>query len=105
MGRGRLLFYVTFQGGTAYLDIENLIDFDRDWVSELQSLVLQRGRLHPPSGSDYFLYPRGLFEKIPDFAVGRAGWDNWMIYHARKEGWKVVDATPSLMIVHQNHDY
>jgi type II restriction enzyme len=25
MGRGRLLFYVTFQGGTAYLDIENLM--------------------------------------------------------------------------------
>ncbi len=24
MGRGRLLFYVTFRGGTAYLDIENL---------------------------------------------------------------------------------
>ena len=24
MGRGRLLFYVTFQGGTAYLDINNL---------------------------------------------------------------------------------
>lgn len=24
MGRGRLLFYVTFKGGTAYLDIENL---------------------------------------------------------------------------------
>jgi len=24
MGRGRLLFYVTFNGGTAYLDIENL---------------------------------------------------------------------------------
>jgi type II restriction enzyme len=24
MNRGRLLFYVTFEGGTAYLDIENL---------------------------------------------------------------------------------
>jgi type II restriction enzyme len=24
MGRGRLLFYVTFKGGTAYLDIDNL---------------------------------------------------------------------------------
>ena len=24
MDRGRLLFYVTFKGGTAYLDIENL---------------------------------------------------------------------------------
>lgn len=25
MGRGRLLFYVTFEGGTAYLDVDNLI--------------------------------------------------------------------------------
>jgi len=24
MSRGRLLFYVTFDGGTAYLDIDNL---------------------------------------------------------------------------------
>ena len=87
------------------LDVDNLVDFNSDWVAELQSLVLQRGKLHPPSGSDYFLYPRGLFKDIPDFAVGRAGWDNWMIYHARKVGWKVIDATPSLMIVHQNHDY
>ena len=25
MDRGRLLFYVTFKGGTAYLDIDNMI--------------------------------------------------------------------------------
>lgn len=24
MSRGRLLFYVTFEGGTAYLDVDNL---------------------------------------------------------------------------------
>jgi hypothetical protein len=28
-----------------------------------------------------------------------------MIYKARKEGWAAVDATPSIMIVHQSHDY
>jgi hypothetical protein len=28
-----------------------------------------------------------------------------MIYKARSEGWAVIDGTPSLMIVHQNHDY
>jgi hypothetical protein len=28
-----------------------------------------------------------------------------MIYKARKEGWAVIDCTPSMMIVHQNHDY
>jgi hypothetical protein len=28
-----------------------------------------------------------------------------MIYKARKEDWAVIDCTPSIMIVHQNHDY
>ena len=32
---------------------------------------------------------------MPDFAIGRAGWDNWMIYHARQQGWPVIDGTPS----------
>ena len=42
---------------------------------------------------------------MPDFTIGRAGWDNWMIYKARKEKWTVIDCTPSVIIVHQNHDY
>jgi hypothetical protein len=42
---------------------------------------------------------------MPDFAIGRAGWDNWMIYHARQQGWPVIDGTPDVMILHQNHDY
>ena len=42
---------------------------------------------------------------MPEFAIGRAGWDNWMIYKALKNGWHVIDATPSLMVIHQNHDY
>jgi hypothetical protein len=28
-----------------------------------------------------------------------------MIFHARKSGWVTIDATPSIMIVHQDHDY
>jgi hypothetical protein len=28
-----------------------------------------------------------------------------MIYHARQQGWPVIDGTPSVMIVHQSHDY
>jgi hypothetical protein len=46
-----------------------------------------------------------MFLDMPDFAIGRAGWDNWMIYRALQEGCPVIDATPSLMIIHQNHDY
>jgi hypothetical protein len=50
-------------------------------------------------------FPRHLFTDVPDFAIGRAGWDNWMIYYARQQGWLVVDGTPSIMVIHQCHDY
>ena len=61
--------------------------------------------MHRPAGSDFFLFPRGCYAEVPDFAIGRAGWDNWMIYEARRQRWPVIDCTPSVMIVHQNHDY
>lgn len=87
------------------LDVTEPLDFTGDWQNRLQSTVHRRGVLHRPAGSDYFLFPHTCYVKIPAFTIGRAGWDNWMIYKARKEGWAVVDATRSVMIVHQNHDY
>jgi hypothetical protein len=86
-------------------DITEAIDFNGDWPEELRRVVAERGRLHGQTGSDYFIYPRACFQDIPDFAVGRAGWDNWMIYEARRQGWKLVDATPSITAIHQDHDY
>jgi len=87
------------------LDVRTSLDFSPGWVQRLQAEVKSRGRLHLPAGSDYFIFPRHLFTQIPDFAIGRAGWDNWMIYYARQQGWAVIDATPSLMVIHQEHDY
>jgi hypothetical protein len=87
------------------LDIQHKLDFNIDWQKELTSLLSLKGKLHPAAGSDYFVFPRACFTEIPPFAVGRAGWDNWMIFHARKQGCSVVDATQSIKIVHQNHDY
>jgi len=87
------------------LDQRSLLDFSNGWVSRLQADIRRRGRLHTPSGSDYFIFPRSLFTEMPDFAIGRAGWDNWMIYFARRQGWPVIDATPSILAIHQDHDY
>jgi hypothetical protein len=63
------------------------------------------GRLHSRGGSDYFIYPRECFMTLPDFTVGRAGWDNWMFYQARRKKWLTIDATPSIKAIHQDHDY
>jgi len=86
-------------------DITRPIEFDGDWVDRLRATVHSQGALHRPAGSDTFLFPKSCYQEIPGFAIGRAGWDNWMICKARTEKWPVIDCTPSVMIVHQNHDY
>ena len=85
--------------------MRGLLDFSPGWERRLEEDLSARGREHMPAGSDYFISPRALFAEIPDFAIGRAGWDNWMIFHARQQGWPVIDATPSITAIHQDHDY
>ena len=87
------------------LDMQTELEFTPGWEKHLRDDVLSRGRLHLPAGSDYFIFPRNLFTGMPDFAIGRAGWDNWMIYYASQQGWLVVDGTPSITVIHQDHDY
>ncbi len=90
------------------LEVDRLLDFSTKsggWEYRLREEVKRLGRLHRPSGSDYFVFPRSIFLEMPDFAIGRAGWDNWMIYHALRQSWPVIDGTSSVMIVHQSHDY
>jgi hypothetical protein len=87
------------------LAVQQELDFDPGWETRLTQKLEQEGNLHPPGGSDYFIFPRSCFTAMPPFAIGRAGWDNWMFYHARQQGWAVVNATASLRVIHQDHDY
>jgi hypothetical protein len=87
------------------LDVTQPIEFTEGWQNRLRSTVHNQGTLHRPAGSDFFLFPISCYTDIPHFTIGRAGWDNWMIYKARKEKWTVIDCSPSVMIIHQNHDY
>jgi len=87
------------------LDISHPLNFTKDWTSQVDALVSENARLHPSGGSDYFVFSRDCFTNMPDLMIGRAGWDNWMIYQARRQGWMVVDATLTYKVVHQQHDY
>lgn len=87
------------------VDVRNELDFSPGWDRRLKEEVLARGKLHAPVGSDYFVFPKNLLKDMPDFTIGRSGWDNWTIYHARRSGWEVVDITRTAMVIHQNHDY
>lgn len=88
------------------LDVDCQLEVNRPtWQTDLRQTVLQKGWLHSAEAMDYFAFPRGVLRNIPPFAVGRAMWDNWFVFNARAQSVPVVDATPDLVVVHQNHGY
>jgi hypothetical protein len=88
------------------LDLAEPLAFDRPmWEESLKTLVQQRGKRRGLYSIDYFVFPRGLYQQLPPFALGRPWFDQWLIWKARHLGASVVNATPVVMAVHQNHDY
>lgn len=87
------------------LDIREPLRFEAGWEETLRGRIEAQGKLHPPTGSDFFVFPKPMFCRIPDFALGRAGWDNWMIFAGRREHVPVIDCTEAVTVVHQLHDY
>jgi len=88
------------------LDLSELVDFkNAEWESKIRACLADNGTLHSKSGMDYFVYPKGLFDNLPPFAIGRTAWDCWLIYRAREQKAAVIDATQVVTAIHQNHDY
>jgi hypothetical protein len=87
------------------VDLKEPLDFNSDWENWLQTYIVEHAQLHPITGIDYFVFRRGLWKEIPPFAIGRTAWDNWLIYEARVQSVPVIDATQSIIIIHQNHNY
>src|SRR5689334_9849593 len=87
------------------LDLKDPLDFESEWEEKLRIRAKQFGILAGASSIDYFVFPRGSLGEIPPFAIGRPNWDNWMLYRARSLRAPLIDATPVVMAVHQNHNY
>jgi hypothetical protein len=87
------------------LEISEEVDFGgASWKAMLKEKIAAEGVLHGPSGMDYFIFPRNTIE-MPPFAVGRPGWDSWLVFNTRCRGIPVVNCTEVIDIIHQNHDY
>jgi hypothetical protein len=93
-------------GRRTLLDVQEPIDFGRaNWENELIDRAVSSGKLDSWVAMDYFAFPKGLYRDMPPFVVGRARWDNWMIYSALKNDIPVIDGTEDIIAIHQNHDY
>jgi hypothetical protein len=63
------------------------------------------GQLRGPAGMDFFIFPRETPIDMPELAVGRPGWDCWLAWHCLMKGIPLINATRSVIAIHQNHDY
>lgn len=88
-------------------DIRERIDFsEANWDATVRARALQANHQRLPQWIDFFVFSRDIYYKqIPGFVVGRPGWDNWLVWHARSAGAEVVDVSQVVVAVHQNHDY
>ena len=88
------------------LDVTERIDFsNREQLQTLRRRCQVDGKDAAAVCKDYFVFPKGQLTDIPPFVVGRGNWDNWMVHHARKTKIPVIDFSPVVTVVHQNHDY
>jgi hypothetical protein len=88
------------------VDITEPLDFTQaNWAHTLHNKVSSQGKQRGPDWIDYFVFKRGQCAGLPPFAVGRPCWDHWLIWWMRHNRVPIIDASPVVMAVHQNHDY
>lgn len=88
------------------IDITASLDFRAEnWAAQLRSDVAARGKRRSVSWIDYFVFARGMYREMPPLLLGRVWWDNWLVWQAIALGAPVVDSSPRVLAVHQNHGY
>lgn len=91
-------------GRRCNLEVKEPIDFmSPSWETRLCDKMDKSGVMAGPGAIDCFIFTRGLWPDIPLLTIGRVGFDNWLIYEARRLGVKVINATHTINIIHQHH--
>ncbi|KAK6174333.1 hypothetical protein SNE40_017634 [Patella caerulea] len=64
--------------------------------------ISKRGRLFHTYAEDYFITDRRFpWETIPELAIGRPAYDNFLVLFARAGNMTVIDSTATILAVHQ----
>jgi hypothetical protein len=85
------------------IDLAEEFDFPLGWGERLRARrdAMDGG----PTAIDVFVFPKGTYAEVPDFAIGRLWFDQWLIKAALQQKLPVVDASLLAPVLHQNHDY
>ena len=87
------------------LDVAEKLNFDAHWEEVIKQRASASGKVEHYTGIDVFVFPKGMYPQIPNFAIGRLWFDHWLIKAVREQNLPVVDASLVAPVIHQNHDY
>ena len=97
-------FYVIGRRCDVDVDTEKEINFqDEKWEKNINKIIKEKGKLHGWSATDYRVFSKNFNFNSPSLIVGRPGDDSWLVYQARSKRIPVIDVTPLVSVVHQNH--
>jgi len=82
------------------VDVRERIDFSPDWQKQIIRLP---AHYKGPLAVDVFCYRGDFWSDMPDFAVGRTSWDNWLVGTALRKRIPVVDGSELAICHHQVH--
>lgn len=74
-----------------------------NWWQNYEREARRLGTHHPPTGIDYYIFPKNGLPTLPDVTIGRYYVDNATLGAFKREGIPLIDCTPVLFAVHQNH--
>lgn len=87
------------------MDVDNEIRFDNNkQANYFWKKVNSKSIKHSCTGIDYFVFKKNQWQRLPEFIIGRPGFDNWLIWKARRRLLPVIDCSSELNVVHQNHN-
>jgi hypothetical protein len=79
---------------------------DPEWASQAyNSYLAGASKSSGPTAVDYFFYRKGQWKGLKFIAMGRAYCDGAILAHALRSRIPILDATQSLLAVHQFHGY
>ncbi|KAK3600957.1 hypothetical protein CHS0354_004166 [Potamilus streckersoni] len=92
IGRRTNVFNITMEEGSSW--------------SEVTTAAKKRGELFLVDAEDYFITsPSYPWNDIPEIVIGRRAYDNWLVLNARKQKHQVIDATDTILAVHQTTNH
>jgi hypothetical protein len=88
------------------MSTSKLVDFNNLHLPANVNLAAQHGKMHNADAEDYFFIKRNIFPwlRVPNVAIGRKAYDNFIVAFGIMNNVSVVDATETLTALHQTDD-